>query len=216
MIIASDLEGTLTSGVTVLGTGRYLRQNGASLRYLGFFTARLPAAIYYRTGIADPQPFKSQWMIDLLKFFAGYSLEEFRAVADYVIDHELWSNRREDVIAELEAHHRDGHRVIITSGVYVPFAEAFCDRLGFGEPLGTPIEVIQGNLTGRTTGPVNVGSVKLASLTEALQGEALLAAYGDTISDVPMLKLSAEPAAAYPDARLRAFALERGWRIIET
>ena len=215
MIVASDLEGTLTSGVTVFGTGRYLRENGARLRYLGFFALRLPAAMYYRTGIANPQSFKSQWMVDLLKFFAGYSVEEFRRVADYVIDNELWPKRRTNVIAELEAHHQAGRRVIITSGVYVPFAEAICERLGFGEPLGTPIEIVEGRLTGRTTGPVNVSSVKLASLTTALQGQPLHAAYGDTISDVPMLELSAEPTASYPDSRLRAAAQSRGWRIIE-
>jgi phosphoserine phosphatase len=39
-------------------------------------------------------------------------------------------------------------------------------------------------------------------------------AYGDTEQDVPLLEHADHPVAVYPDAKLKAVALERGWEII--
>jgi phosphoserine phosphatase len=39
-------------------------------------------------------------------------------------------------------------------------------------------------------------------------------AYGDTVLDVPLLEHADHPVAVYPDTKLKAIALERGWEII--
>ena len=39
--------------------------------------------------------------------------------------------------------------------------------------------------------------------------------YTDSINDLALLEKVSEPVATNPDARLRALALERGWRILE-
>ena len=44
----------------------------------------------------------------------------------------------------------------------------------------------------------------------------IVAAYGDTLSDLPMMEMSEQPVAVYPDAKLRRVAEERGWRIVPT
>ncbi len=40
------------------------------------------------------------------------------------------------------------------------------------------------------------------------------AAYGDTWADIPLLEHADRPIAVYPDAPLKAAALERGWEIL--
>jgi len=39
-------------------------------------------------------------------------------------------------------------------------------------------------------------------------------AYGDSISDVPLLELVGNPVAVYPDSQLWDHASQRGWRIL--
>jgi len=39
-------------------------------------------------------------------------------------------------------------------------------------------------------------------------------AYGDTILDVPLLEHANHPVAVYPDAKLKVYALNKGWEII--
>lgn len=140
--------------------------------------------------------------------------DEFAAVAEWAVEREMWPQRRPEVIAELEGHHRDGKRVILTSGGYTPVVERFAARMGFGEVIATPLEVVDGRITGRVAGPSNTGARKAESLRAALDGNALDAAYGDTLLDGTMLELAATPVAVYPDTGLARMARQRGWRIL--
>ena len=54
-----------------------------------------------------------------------------------------------------------------------------------------------------------------------MQGQAagsfadVLAAFGDTLADVPMLALATRAVAVAPDAKLRREATTRGWEILD-
>jgi phosphoserine phosphatase len=41
-------------------------------------------------------------------------------------------------------------------------------------------------------------------------------AYGDTEQDIPLLEHADHPVAVYPDEKLKAIALARGWEILGT
>lgn len=212
--VAFDLEGTLSTGETWKGIGNYLREHGRVGAYQAFFWTRVPEALLARAGIIDERGFKRRWVEALPRLFAGYSEAEFARVAEWVVEHELWPGRRDDVLAELVAHRRAGRQVILVSGTYQPVLERFAARLG-AQALGTPLEVSGGKLTGRLAQPVNLGAVKTERLGALLAGERLHAAYGDTGPDLHMLELADEPVAVYPDAELRSYAQRRGWRLLE-
>ena len=80
--------------------------------------------------------------------------------------------------------------MILVSGTYQPVLEVFARRID-AEAIGTPLELRDGRATGRLAGPVNNDGVKVASLRPLLGDATLVAAYGDTPADVPMLELSA-------------------------
>ncbi|MFN8514927.1 MAG: hypothetical protein U0841_20555 [Chloroflexia bacterium] len=61
---------------------------------------------------------------------------------------------------------------------------------------------------------MNNDAVKVASLRPLLGDGRLVAAYGDTPTDVPMLELSAAAVVVGRNARLGAIAAERGWRVM--
>jgi phosphoserine phosphatase len=215
-LVASDLEGTLTTGETWRGVGRYLcaeRGPWTAARYRAFFAANTPGALLARRGVIDEQAMRLRWMRDLARFFRGFDTADLGRMAEWVVEHELWPKRREAVIAELATHRAAGQRVILVSGTYQPVLEIFARRID-AEAIGTPLELHDGHATGRLAGPVNNDGVKVTSLRPLLGDTPLVAAYGDTPSDVPMLELSAVPTVVGNNARLCAVAAERGWRLL--
>ncbi len=221
MIIASDLEGTLTTGATWRGFGRYVRKHGRALPGTLFLVSRLPGVPLARAGLIDKRAYQVAWIADEIRLLRGATHEQIEQMGEWVVEHEMWPRRREDVLAELEARRREGARIVIVSGTYQPIADAFARRIG-AEAIGTPLLFEDGrgslakpDFTGRLASPLVTLELKVQALT-ALLGDGVRpdAAYGDTLPDLPMLEMSAEPVAVYPDAKLRAVAVERGWRIV--
>ncbi len=180
--VVADLEGTLTVGETWRGLDRFLRAQEGAAEYRLFFAGRFPGALAARLNLVDRRAFKNRWLSDLLHFFAGMSEADFGEVAAWVVETELWPQRRHDVVAALRVHQAAGEDLVLASGTYQPVLDAFAQRLG-ARALGTPLAVSEGRLTGELCGAVNVGSTKAERLHDALGAERLYAAYGDTEAD---------------------------------
>ena len=116
------------------------------------------------------------------------------------------------VVEELIAYQEKGARVIVVSGMFEPILQQFAAKLQV-EFMGTAIEVVNGRLTGEIIGQLNVGPPKAEKLQQ-LPGK-LVAAYGDTMRDIPMLELAETAVAVHPDDILKETAVQRGWRILE-
>jgi HAD superfamily phosphoserine phosphatase-like hydrolase len=215
LIIAADLEGTLTKGETWRGLKAYLEAHGRKRDYDGFIRRHLLDYLGASVGVIPKRRFQTRWITDFPQLFGGATLKEFHAIAAWVTERELLPKLRRAPINELEAAKRGGARVILVSGTYQPVLEMFAHRFGF-EAIGTPLELVNGHLTGRLAGPVNVGAVKCSSLRALIGQRSLTRAYGDTMPDVPML-ISASQAVIVTgnDPALERFATQRGWRRLE-
>ena len=213
-VIASDLEGTLTTGATWRGTGRWLEATGRRGAYRLFLVPRLPQVPLARRGLIDAQAFRERWVRDLTRLLAGMDAQDLRDYATWVVDHELWPGRRAEVLEELETERRGGRRLLVASGTYQPVAAVFAERLG-AEALGTLLETRDCVTTGRIAGEIGTRSSKADAVLEAAGGAPIVRAYGDTAADIPMLELATEPIAVAPDQALRRVALARGWRIVD-
>lgn len=212
MFVASDLEGTLTTGESWKGVGRYLKEHGHGRAYRAFFLARMPGYLATKLGVGDEQGFRDGWMARLAGFFRGMRPEELERLAGWVVEQELWPKRREGVLGELERHKEAGQRLVLAAGTYQPVLEAFARRIG-AEAVGTPLEYSDGKATGRLVGAVNTGRVKAERLSKWVGAVRVVEAYGDTLSDMHMLTMSEGPVVVDPDPKLRTEALKRGWRI---
>ncbi|XOB99199.1 HAD family hydrolase [Deinococcota bacterium DY0809b] len=210
-----DVEGTLTTGETWRGVGRWLERNGRRGAYRRFFLAHLPGALLAKGGLIDKRRYQNKWMRDLAGLFAGVAAAEVEAMAAWVVEHELWPGRREDVLAELRTGLGRGVRIVLASGTFQPVLEAFARRLAPEvEALGTPLVCVDGVCPKNPAGAVNVAAVKARRVREHLGGRAPARAYGDTISDRYLLELAREPVVVYPDAALATLARSRGWRVL--
>jgi HAD superfamily phosphoserine phosphatase-like hydrolase len=210
--VVSDLEGTISAGETWRGVARYLNDRGRRRAWRLFLATHVPVMLLVRMRLLDRARFRDLWIRDQCRLLRGLSEDELAAMGEWVVEHELWPQRREAVVAELQAHVAAGRRLLIVSGTYQPVIRAVAARLG-GEAMGTELEMRGGRATGRAVGEVNTGRSKTRRLG-AILGAEPVAAYGDTEPDERMLLLAEEPVAVHPDHGLSRIARERGWRVI--
>lgn len=219
-VVATDLEGTCTAGETWRGVGRWLSTHGRRGRYRRFFLPRVAAIPLVKLGLIERQAFRNRWIRDLVRLLDGLSAAEVTALAEEVVETELWPKRRIAVLAELARAAEGGARVVVATGTYEPVLAAFLARLPGGPAgpvagLGTPLEMRDGRITGRAAGPIGTGALKAARVRDFAAGARVVAAYGDSLADVPLLELADEAVAVAPDEELRPVALARGWRILD-
>lgn len=219
-IVATDLEGTLSSGETWRAMRDYLEKTGRGDRFRRFFRRRLLSVVGFRLKLVDEMAFKERWVLGILALFEGLSAEEMAAMADDIVAQELWPKRRQSVVDELLAHQATGRRVAVVSGMNEPVLNAFVRKLNEAglyeiEAMGTPLRFDGDAFSGEIVGQLNVGERKVARLKAWMNGGRLVAAYGDTERDIEMLTSAEMPVAVSPDAVLRRTAEAQGWRILE-
>ncbi len=114
-------------------------------------------------------------------------------------------------------HFAQGHRVFLISGTLKPLAEVLARRLP--GPVGiraTNLETRHGHWTGRLAGEHMSGEAKARAIRglAARFGLALWDsyAYGNSITDLPMLDSVGHRVAVNPSARLRRIARKEGWQ----
>lgn len=216
LYVVSDLEGTLTTGETWRGMLRVLRARGDGGKVRAFLARKLPAVLLARARVLDTQAVRQSWVAELPMLLRGATRDDIRAIAEDVVEHDLWPNRREDVLDELRRHRAEGRTVVLASGTYQPVLDAFAERIG-ALALGTPLEFDgHGRLTGRVVGAVRVGETKAHEVMRFVRGADVHAAYGDTAPDTFLLRLARSAVAVYPDRDLARFARSRGWRVLGT
>ena len=214
-VVAADLEGTLTAGATWSGMRRWLEAHGEGARFKQFLRQRMFKVIRFRLGlIRDVRAFKEQWVLDLYQLFAGYSKSDMDEIGAYVVEHELWPQRRQAVIDEFLGHQADGCRALVVTGVNEPVLGQFVARLEGVEAIGTPFEYEEDQFTGNIMGIFNTGQSKVDQLQPFAQDGRIRAAYGDTAADIPMLEMAAEAVAVFPDKGLAQAAQQQRWRVI--
>ena len=211
MIVVSDMMGTLTTGSPFLGLVDWVKHNQSKLRANWYMTSIMPSYVLAKRGLIDWQKWGQKLMIDSLAYIKDATPENVMHASEWVVEHDLWKKRREDVVARLIKHREDGANVYIASSVVEPFIEPFAKRIG-AETIGTPVEIVDGRL--RMVGGLVADEKKIEQVLSRLGVQRVDVAYGDTILDVPLLEHADRPVAVYPEARLKKIAMERGWEII--
>jgi phosphoserine phosphatase len=217
--IVSDIEGTLTTGSSWKALRTYYKTHFNPRTYDWFFIRWIPRYFLVSLGLLSRRKAMFDWMQEEVQLFKGFSHYEFNQMADWVVENEMWPKRRLDVLAEIEHDRQDGVQVLAVSSAYLPIVEAFSRKIG-AMPIGTPVRFVDGRLKGIEL-PINAYEYKAQAVLHLIgdtnQGEThILSAYGDTISDLPMMELSRSPVAVYPNSALKQIAESRGWQVIET
>ena len=211
MIVVSDLMGTLTTGSPIMGLLAWVRQHQSKTQANLYMASALPSLALAKLGLIDWQRWGQGLMVDSLSLLRDVTPEKFDQVAEWVVDKDLWVKRHEDVIARLQQHAQDGTQVYIASSVHQPGVEAFAKRIG-AQAIGTPVEFVDGRV--RIASELVASEKKIEQVLSRLGVERVDFAYGDSALDIPLLEHADHPVAVYPEDKLRAVAVERGWEII--
>ena len=129
---------------------------------------------------------------------------------------------RPEALALLRQHQSAGDRVVIITAtnefVTAPIAQA----LGVPELLAMQLERgADGWFTGAIAGVPSMRAGKVTRMEQWLAARGLdwgsveSTFYSDSLNDVPLLEKVNQPVATNPDDRLRALAMQRGWRILD-
>ncbi len=126
----------------------------------------------------------------------------------------------------VRAHQRAGEQVVIVTAtnefVTRPIAQAF----GVDALIAVDLEKDTGAggtgwITGAIRGVPSFREGKVTRVEQWLAARGLTwdsvhtTFYSDSMNDVPLLEKATVAVATNPDARLRALALERGWRVVD-
>ena len=211
MIVISDMMGTLTTGSPVLGLVSWVRAHQSKLRANLFMVSVIPTYYLARAGVIDWQKWGQKAMIDSLGLVRDAGPGTLEQIGEWAVERDLWPERREDVLARLAEHAQNGAQVYIASSVFEPTVAAFARRIG-AQAIGTPLKIESGRLSLATD--LVSSQRKIEQVLNRLGVQRVDVAYGDTAQDIPLLEHAEHPVAVYPDAALKAVALERGWEVL--
>ena len=211
MIIVSDMMGTLTTGSPVLGLVDWVRHNQSKRQAQLYMLSIVPSYFIAKRGWIDWQKWAQGLMINSLKLVKEATPEKMKVIGEWAVEHDLWKKRRDDVIARLKGHATQGAQVYIASSVIEPIIEPFAKRIG-AQTIGTPVEYREGHV--RVAGDLVAQERKIEQVVSRLSVDRVDYAYGDTAQDGPLLEHADHPVAVYPDEKLKAIALERGWETL--
>ncbi len=128
------------------------------------------------------------------------------------------------VLSLLQSHAAQGDAMVVVTATNEFVTRPICTALGIDTLIAIELERADrqhGWYTGEIHGTPSFREGKVTRVTEwlALRGLTLADVnstfYSDSINDLPLLERVNHPVATNPDARLRAIALARGWRILD-
>ncbi|MFF3495288.1 HAD-IB family hydrolase [Streptomyces sp. NPDC002795] len=151
---------------------------------------------------------------------AGLDTELMSAMARAWFDAELATGGfyHEPAVGELRRHQRQGAHVVLVSGSFPAPLRLIAEHLGADDIRCTVPRVEQGRYTGTLDGPPMIASAKADAAVKIIIERAADAresiAYGDHISDLPLLKAAGSAVVVGGGDRLRTLARAHGWPLL--
>jgi len=139
------------------------------------------------------------------KIFEGIEVRMLNALGQLWFDHIQAQNDvfNMPIVHLLDEHKREGHKVVFVSGSFESVLRPIGDYLGVDRFICAPQEIEAGRFTGQLTSEPVIGIGKAINIkNHAYQQKAVLSncyAYGDDITDIPMLKCVGNPKIINPD-----------------
>jgi HAD superfamily hydrolase (TIGR01490 family) len=121
-------------------------------------------------------------------------------------------------LQRLLSHRERGERIVLVSGSLDFILKPHARHLGAEACLCPSLEREEESFSGRLAGAPMVGEEKAACVRRYAEGNGVdlrsSYAYGDSLTDVPVLEAVGHAAVVNPGFRLRRTALRRGWEIL--
>ena len=216
-----DFDGTLTSGHLWMGIAKHhWKKKVKRMALIGYITSHLPLLLLAKTKIYSQEKNRAKWGEDLIGLLKDFTIEETEAIFQWVTDEYFWPLMRQDVIARLNQHKQQGHKIVLLSGMFTPYLRIIGKKLKADYVIGTEMELKDRRYTGKIIQPLCFSDNKAKYLNRFIERQQFdidltaSSAYADSFYDLPVLEMIGYPVATYPDRRLLELAKENGWESI--
>ncbi|MDY7079334.1 MAG: HAD-IB family hydrolase [Chloroflexota bacterium] len=219
-VVFCDLDGTLYTGHIWQALKRHHQVHRIKLPTLYFFlSTHMTLGLLYWLGLVSGERFFREWAIHMAWLLSGLTSQRAQQVFDWVTEEDVLPKLRTNVLARLREHQAQGERVVLLSGTFQPLLETIASRLELDGALGTELTLHNGRYNGHIVQPPCLIEGKALRLDTYLSAHpevdpTACTAYADTLFDLLALERVGHPVAVYPDSRLAAVAVERGWPIV--
>ena len=130
---------------------------------------------------------------------------------------------RSSALSLVQQHQAAGDTVVIVTATNEFVTRPIADAFGVAELIAIQLErdPQSGWYNGEIAGTPSFREGKVTRVEQWLSARGLswetveATFYSDSMNDIPLLEKVSHPVAANPEDRLRAIALDRGWRILE-
>ncbi|MGJ4804259.1 HAD family hydrolase [Luteimonas sp. SDU82] len=181
-----DFDHTLTRCDTY---GRFLRKVAPPARRASARWTVGPWLLAYRAGLISATSIRARVTRVALQ---GHDAGELAALAREYAGTDLPDLLRPEMMARIDWHRSEGHRIVVVSGSLDLYLGPWCERHGL-EVICNRLEIRDGCVTGRYLDG-DIGAYKVREITRriALASHPCIHAYGDSREDRGMLALAHE------------------------
>jgi HAD superfamily hydrolase (TIGR01490 family) len=206
-----DLDHTIVSAVSgrELALGAYRR----GLMKRSDIINAISLSVAYKMKLVDPAKAIDK-MGRWVKGITAGTLESLGTeVSEKVLIPAVYQQARD----EIKLHRDNNAKLILLSSTLAPVCRKMSEYLGMDDILCSGLEEVDGILTGRPEGAFCFGEEKAIRLKHYCEKnnnnpeDAWY--YGDSISDLPVLKMVGFPVCVNPDRKLAKAANENSWKI---
>lgn len=178
----------------------------------------------YRSDLANVEKDKACWLTLNQKYYSHFSDREVRKVVSlarqwYLEQINTGHFYHANIVNVLRQHQNLGHTCVFVSGSFPALLIPIAEELNVAHILATQLEEEQGVFTGRVIPPQTIGEGKVTAIKGFLEKQAIAAqncyAYGDDISDLPMLSHVGNPCVIAGGRNLEAQAKILGWPVLQ-
>ncbi|OQY37681.1 MAG: hypothetical protein B6229_07975 [Spirochaetaceae bacterium 4572_7] len=169
--------------------------------------------IMYKLGLLPPEAVERE-----IRNLKGIKIDLLQNLSLDSFNRQGKSQLYTDVIQRISELKSQGHRIIAATSSVEFLVEPLLNYLEIDEFIATKMEVIDGEITGKTIGSPVFGNGKKVAVEAYFKEQNLdlnkAIFYTDSINDLPLLQTCGTPIAVNPDRLLRKKARKSNWKIL--
>ncbi len=170
-------------------------------------------ALLHKLKLIDPLTIIEKFAVWLTK----YPVNDIENLCKETVEKDLIPAIRPQIIEELKRHKNKGADLIMLSSAITSVCSPLAKHLEMHHVICSELETINQNYTGLPKGGFCFREEKLKRMNEYLQTKIYTVEdsyyYGDSIDDLPVLQVVANPVCVNPDKRLEKIARKQNWVI---
>ncbi len=211
-----DLDGTIVKGTSGIRFARFLiRRNIIKIRMNNLIPSLIAVYDFIRKNLINSYiEIDKVWGNSIKGLREEVLNEQARQYAR--LEHRYM---RESMLEKIKYHKENNHVLILFSATPHELVHFIGEELGFDIIRGMRVKTEKGVYTGEVKKPYMIGEGRLQVLKKIAKKNnidiAESYAYGNCVSDEPVLEASGHPVAVHPNYFLKKTAERKGWKIIE-